>query len=419
MNRLIIAGIAAVVVLYLLFSSLYVVDPREQAIVMRFGQITAVRTEPGLYFKLPTSLIDNVQIIDNRLLRYDIDNMTLQVKDGKFYVVDAFVTYRIVDARKFRQRALGDFNIVEDRLGARFDAALRQVYGLREFQAALSAERTEMMQEARDLIRPDMADLGVDVADVRILRTDLTDQVSAQTYDRMKAERLAQAALLRANGQQAAQSIRAIANRQSIEINADATKDSEILRGQGDAERSQIYAAAYNIDPEFYEFYRSLQAYRTGLGSSGTTMVLSPDSEFFKFFGDSGKPVIPAGAAAQLPPQPAVAPVPDVIPPSDDNAQTPAMTIANPADTQATAPLDNSGTTPPPAANDNGGAAAPATTPPAAGATPDTSAAPAAPQSTTTPGASSTAPAPQITTPAASATTPATTAPAPAAAAGK
>lgn len=332
MNRLIVAGIAIVVVLYLFFSALYVVNPREQAIVTRFGEITDVKTDPGLYFKLPTQLIDNVQIIDNRLLRYDLDNMTLQVKDGKFYVVDAFVTYRIEDARKFRERALGDLDLVESRLDARFSAALRQVYGLHEFQAALSAERTEMMRQVRDLIRPDMADLGIDVVDVRILRTDLTDQVSAQTYDRMKAERLAQAALLRANGQQAAQQIRAIANRQSIEIVADATKDSEILRGQGDAQRSQIYASAYTIDPEFFDFYRSLQAYRTGLGPNGTTMVLAPDSQFFKYFSDAGKSNLPPGAAAAAAAEtaePTVAPVPDAIPPTDQDVPT---TILPPAD---------------------------------------------------------------------------------------
>ena len=322
MNRLVIAVIALVVVVYLLFSSLYVVDPREQAIVTRFGQITAVRTDPGLYFKLPTSLVDDVQIIDNRLQRFDLDNITLQVKDGKFYVVDAFVAYRIVDARKFRERALGSLDVVEQRLQARFESALRQVYGLRDFQAALSAERTDMMQQARDLIRPDMADLGIDIADVRILRTDLTDQVSAQTYDRMKAERLAQAALLRANGQQAAQTIKAIADRQAIEIVADATKDSDILRGQGDAERSQVYAGAYNVDPEFYAFYRSLQAYSTSF-ASGTTMLLSPDSQFFKFFGDPGKPTVPTGPAAVEAPPPTVGPIPDVIPPADEDTPEP------------------------------------------------------------------------------------------------
>lgn len=317
MNRLVAALIAVIVVLYLVWSAIYVVDPTEQAIVTRFGRITAVRTAPGLYFKLPTSLVDDVQIIDNRLQRFDLDNQTLQVRDGKFYVVDAFVTYRIADARKFRERALGSLNVVQQRLRTRFDAALREVYGLRAFQAALSAERPDMMRQARDLIKAGMTDLGIDVVDVRILRTDLTNQVSAQTYARMKAERLAQAALLRANGQQAAQSIRAIADRQAVEIIADATRDAEILRGQGDGERSEIYAKAYNADPEFYAFYRSLQAYETGLSGSGTTMVLSPDSTFFKFFGDPGKASVPAGPVSPEAPTPTIAPVPDVIPPTD------------------------------------------------------------------------------------------------------
>jgi len=347
MNRLIAIVVVVIIALYLLFSSLYVVNPRQQAIVMRFGQIMDVKTEPGLYFKLPTSLIDNVQIIDNRLLRYDADNMTLQVKDGKFYVVDAFVTYRVQDARTFRERALGDFDLLEDRLRSRFEAALTQVYGLHDFQAALSAERTQMMNEVRDQIKPGMADLGVDVVDVRILRTDLTDQVSAQTYDRMKAERLAQAALLRANGQQAAQQIRAIANRQSIEIVADATKDSEILRGEGDGQRSQIYAQAYNIDPDFYAFYRSLQAYRTGLPASSTTMVLAPDSQYFKYFGESGKAVVPPGAAAALPALPSVTAPPDEIPSTDTTTPTSVLPSGNVVDV---GPPTDSGTSAAPVA---------------------------------------------------------------------
>src|SRR5690606_19468232 len=146
---------------------------------------------------------------EDRLLRYDVANMTLQVRGGKFYQVDAFLTYHISDPRLFRERAQGSLDVVEDRIASRFTAALRQVYGKRDFSAALSAERPEMMREARDLVRPDMADLGIDVVDLRILRTDLTQQVSQQTFERMKAERLAEAALLRARGQEAAQSIRA------------------------------------------------------------------------------------------------------------------------------------------------------------------------------------------------------------------
>jgi modulator of FtsH protease HflC len=304
MNRLIILGIVIVGIAYVVFSSLYVVNEREQAIVMRFGQITDVKTEPGIYFKVPTNVVDSVMIIEDRLLRYDIADMTLQVSGGKFYEVDAFLTYRISNPRLFRERALGELRIAEDRIATRFDAALRQVYGLREFDAALSEERPQMMREARDLIRPDMAELGIDVVDVRILRTDLTRQVSVQTYDRMKAERLAEAALLRARGQEAAQSLRAVADRQAVEIIASARRDAEILRGEGDAQRSLIFAEAYNRDPEFFRFYRSMQSYRTALGAAGTTMVLSPDSEFFEYFGADGA----AGATPPTLTEPATSP---------------------------------------------------------------------------------------------------------------
>jgi membrane protease subunit HflC len=316
MNRLIILGVAAIALIYIFVSSIFVVNEREQAIVMRFGQITDVKKEAGLYFKIPTNIVDAVQIIEDRMLRYDIANMTLQVSGGKFYEVDAYLTYRISDPRLFRERALGDLNVAEDRIATRFDAALRQVYGLREFNAALSEERPQMMREARDLIRPDMEQLGITVVDVRILRTDLTEQVSAQTYDRMKAERLAEAALLRARGQEAAQSLRAVADRQAVEIIAAARRDAEILRGEGDAERSLIFADAYNRDPEFFEFYRSMQSYRTALGSAGTTMVLSPDSEFFQYFGGDRVIGAPAPAADPAPDAPEATVAPTAAPAS-------------------------------------------------------------------------------------------------------
>lgn len=304
MNRLVAAGVVVLIGLYVLFSSVYIVNEREQAIAMRFGKITDVKTEPGLYFKIPTNIVDTVQIIEDRLLRYDIANMTLQVSGGKFYQVDAFLTYKITDARLFREKALGELRIAEQRIGTRFDAALRQVYGLREFNAALSEQRPQMMLEARNLMKPDMAELGIDIVDVRVLRTDLTQQVSAQTFDRMKAERLAEAALLRARGQEQAQSLRAIADRQSVEIVAAATRDSEVLRGEGDAETNKIFAAAYGKDQEFFEFYRSMEAYRTALTDTNTNLVLSPDSEFFRYFGSDGTlpestPAASAAAAAQ------------------------------------------------------------------------------------------------------------------------
>ncbi|HZY67990.1 MAG TPA: protease modulator HflC [Devosia sp.] len=298
MNRLVIIGIVVIAAIYILVSSIFVVNEREQAIVLRFGQITDVKTEPGIYFKLPTTIVDSVQIVEDRLLRYDVANMTVQVRGGKFYEVDAFLTYRINNPRLFRQQALGDLDVAEARIGSLFVAALRQVYGLREFDAALSGERTAMMREARDLIVQNVAELGIQIVDVRILRTDLTQDVSQQTFELMRAERLAEASFLRARGQEAAQSIRAIADRQAVEIVAAARRDSEILRGEGDAERNSIFASAFGQDPEFFEFYRSMQAYRTALGETGTTMLLSPDSEFFSYFrADAQGDEVPVPAA--------------------------------------------------------------------------------------------------------------------------
>ncbi|HTN61062.1 MAG TPA: protease modulator HflC [Devosia sp.] len=307
-NRLIVIGAVIVVALYVFFSSIYVVNERDQAIVMRFGQITDIRTEPGVYFKIPTDFVDSVQIIEDRLLRYDIANMRVQVSGNAFYQVDAFLTYRISDPRLFRERATGALSVAESRIGASLDAALRQVYGLREFNAALSTQRAQMMEETRDLIRPDLANIGIDVVDVRILRTDLDADVSATTFERMRAERLAEAALLRARGQEQAQSLRAIADRQAVEIVAAATRDSEVIRGTGDAERSRIFAAAYGQDEEFFEFYRSMQSYRASLANTGTTMVLSPKSAFFQYFGSDG--ALPPISTNMAPPiQPLAPPI--------------------------------------------------------------------------------------------------------------
>lgn len=313
-NRLIIIGVVAIAALYVFFSSIYVVNERDQAIVTRFGAITDVRTEPGIYFKIPTDIVDSVQIIEDRLLRQDITDLRVQVSGGAFYEVDAYLTYRISDPVLFRQRAQGQLAVVDDRIATSFPAVLRQVYGQREFNAALSEQRPQMMLEARDLIRPVVEQLGVQVLDVRILRTDLAADVFERTYERMRQERLAEAALLRARGQEQAQSLRAIADRQAVEIVAAATRDAEIIRGTGDAERNRLFAAAYGQDEEFFEFYRSMEAYRTALSKTGTTMVLSPDSEFFRYFGSGGSiPAANTNLAAPI--QPMAAPI---TPPASD-----------------------------------------------------------------------------------------------------
>jgi len=292
-NRLpVILGILAVI-LIALYSSVFVVNAREQAIVVRFGQIQSVKTEPGIYFKLPFAFMDadRVQIVERQALRFDLDNIRVQVRGGATFDVDAFVVYDIRDVRKFRETVSGDREAAEARLRTQLDSSLRRVYGLRDFDAALSEERVAMMLEVRDDLHRDAEDLGLNIQDVRIRRTDLTREVAPKTYDRMRAERLAEAELLRAQGTEEGQRRRAIADRQVVEITAEAQRDSEILRGQGDAERNRLFADAFGKDPAFFEFYRSMAAYSTALTSQDTTLVISPNSQFFRFFNDaSGAP---------------------------------------------------------------------------------------------------------------------------------
>ncbi|TIL68016.1 protease modulator HflC [Mesorhizobium sp.] len=309
-NRLPIIAVIAAVVLFLLYSSVFVVNARQQALVLRFGEIVDVKSQPGIYFKAPFAFFDadSVQLIENRVLRFDLDNIRVQVSGGKFYEVDAFIAYRISDPRVFRSAVSGQIELAEARLRTRLDAALRRVYGLRDFEAALSEERAVMMREVRDQLRPDATSLGLQIEDVRIRRTDLTAEVSQQTYDRMKAERLAEAERLRARGNEAAQRIRARADREVVEIVAEARRESEILRGEGEAQRSATFANAYQRDPAFFDFYRSMNAYGTALNSTGTTMVLSPNSDFFRFFRN------PAGADTPAAPGAAAAPGPAAVP---------------------------------------------------------------------------------------------------------
>jgi membrane protease subunit HflC len=285
-NRIALAGGAILVLLFLIYSSFFVVNQRQQAIVIRFGQITDVKTQPGIYFKLPFAFLDadRVQYVSNQELRLDLDNMRVQVSGGKFYEVDAFVVYRITNAQLFREIAGGDVSQAESRLRTRLDSALRRVYGLRGFEAALSKERGSMMEEVSADLTKDAKSLGLTVTDVRIRRTDLTKEVSQQTYDRMKAERLAEAEAIRARGNEGAQRRRAIADRGRKEILAAAQKDAQILRGEGEGERNRIFGEAFTKDPEFYAFYRSMIAYAQALGQGDATLVLSPNSEFFQYF---------------------------------------------------------------------------------------------------------------------------------------
>jgi len=277
-----------VVILGIAYSTTFIVTERDQAIVMRFGEIRRTIKEPGIYFKVPTNFVDTVQFIDKRLQTVTLNDKRVQVRDGRRYVVDAFATYRITGPRQFKESVQANMVLAQDRLQTRLDAALRRVYGQREFNAALSAERAAMMREVRDLLRPEALLLGVTIVDVRVQRTDLLPEVSARTFDRMKAERLAEAAQLRALGTQTKLRIEAEADREAVVTVAKARRESEIVRGKGEAQRNKIFAEAFSKDPEFFAFYRSMKAYVESMGGSDTTMVLSPNTEFFRYFGNEG-----------------------------------------------------------------------------------------------------------------------------------
>ncbi|GGD92005.1 protein HflC [Aureimonas endophytica] len=314
--------ILVVLVLFVVWNALFVVRQGEQAVVLRFGQIQRVLDQPGLYVKMPFAFAnaDNVQKLPTRLLRSDLTDLRVQVASGAFYEVDAFMVYRITDARKFRQAvAGGQLDVAEQRLLTRFNSAIRATYGRRTFDAALSAARAEMMVEVRDQVRPEAANLGVSLEDVRISRTDLTPEVSERTYARMSAERLAEAERLRADGQVKAREIRAAADREAVTLTAEAQRDAAALEGEGQAERSRVLAEAYGRDASFFDFFRRLEAYRTALGS-GTTMMVSPEgNDFFRYFdadGQGGRFTPPAPGATP----PAAGATPPAPPPAAPSA---------------------------------------------------------------------------------------------------
>lgn len=287
-----------VVLAALALSSVFIVDPREKVLVLQFGQVKQVREDPGIYFKVP--LIQDVVRYDGRILGLPTEPLEVTPLDDRRLVVDAFARWRITDLVKFRQ-ATGPEGIrfAQNRLEQILNAAIRQVLGSVNSDAVLSNDRSTLMIQIRDLAKKEADSLGVDVIDVRLTRTDLPDQNLSATYDRMKAERQREAAQQIALGNQEAQTIRAKADRDALEITSNAKKQAEIVRGQADAQRNAIYAGAYSKDPAFFAFTRSLSAYQTALKGSNTTMVLAPDSSFFDFLNaDGGRPADAAPAAA-------------------------------------------------------------------------------------------------------------------------
>jgi membrane protease subunit HflC len=284
---------------FLLYTGTFVVDEREKALVMRFGDINRIVEKPGLYFKIP--IADTIVPIEDRLVMWTSPDKSVQVVDGRRYLVDALTMARIGNAQKFREAVGADLARARDRIETRLDAALRQTYGKRTFESALSKERNDMMREIRDQVRGEASNIGIDIVDVRILRTDLMEEVLKNTYDRMSSERLAEAKDLRARGEARKTRMIAEADRAYTERIADSRRQSEIIRGEGDAERIRVFADAFQRDPDFFGFYRSMQAYAKSLATPGTTLVLKPDSQFFKYFGTQkqGDQVTPAQTTRQ------------------------------------------------------------------------------------------------------------------------
>jgi membrane protease subunit HflC len=273
---------AIVVVLVLELSSIFIVDERNKALVLQFGRVVAIKEDPGLSFKLP--FIQNVVYYEDRILSSVVDPLEVTPLDDRRLVVDAFTRYRISDINQFREAVgTGGELAAEGRLDGIFRNELREVLGSVSSNDILSSDRALLMDRILSGAKTKGRAIGIEVIDVRLKRTDLPRQNLDATFARMRAEREREAADEIARGNEAAQRVRALADRTEVEIVSDARRDAEIIRGEADAERNAIFATAFGEDPEFFEFYRSLTAYTNALQGKNSTMVISPDSEFFDY----------------------------------------------------------------------------------------------------------------------------------------
>jgi membrane protease subunit HflC len=298
MTLRIAAGVAVLIVLGIILLSVpFIVTQTEQAIVVQFGEPIRVVERPGLQFKWPwQSLI----VYDRRVLDFELPSEKLLAADQKQMVVDTYTRFRIVNPLQFYQ-TVGTEEVARTRLGAVITDRLRRFVANFELIAVISDKRSSIMRQIRDDVNTEAKAFGIDVIDVRIRRADLPEDNSKAIYARMIAERQREAAQFRAQGAQQGQEIRANADRQRVEIIADSQKQSQILSGEGDADSIRIYADAFGVDKDFFSFYRSLQAYKDALSGSGTTLVLSPDSEFFRYFEALPRGTPGAGGAAPAP----------------------------------------------------------------------------------------------------------------------
>jgi modulator of FtsH protease HflC len=297
-----VGGVIAALLIVLLiagYGSLFTVYQTRQALVVRLGEPKRVVTEPGLNYKVP--LIDSVIHIDKRIL--DLENSAQEViaSDQKRLVVDAFARYRITEPLKFYQ-TVGSVEGANSRLSTLLNSALRRVLGEATLTQVVRDQREVLMARVREQLETEAQNLGITVVDVRIRRADLPEQNSQAVYQRMITERQREAQEFRSQGIQRAQEIRAKADRDVTVLLAEAQSKGEQVRGEGDAERNRIFAEAFGRDPEFFSFYRSMQAYEAGLQAKDTRMLLKPDSEFFRFFVDPSGKTPPRGGGADATP---------------------------------------------------------------------------------------------------------------------
>ncbi|WP_426958760.1 protease modulator HflC [Muricoccus radiodurans] len=344
MNRLLALGVAAVVVLVIASSALFTVHQTQQVLITQFGQPIRVIQEPGLHVKVP--LIQSVIAFDRRLLDFEAPGEEVILGDQRRLNVDSFTRFRVTDPLLFYQTAGAAESGIRGRLSSIVSSALRRVLGNESLLAVLSADRLRIMNEIRDQVNQEARRFGIEVADVRIRRADLPEENTQAILQRMQSERQRVAAEARAEGNEVAARVRAGAERERTVILAEAQSQADLLRGQGEQEAIGIFADAFQRDPEFFQFWRTMQAYREAFGEgTDSRLLLTPDSDFFRYFREAPAGLRPAAASPRpaATPGPAAAPVPAAVP-------APAATPA-PAAVPAPSPL------PPPAAP------APATTP--------------------------------------------------------
>ncbi len=311
MNRVSMITLAIVVLAVAITasSSMFIVHQTKQVLVLEFGEPVDEHTEPGLKFKWP--IIQNVVEFDIRVLNVDPPEEQVILTDQKRIIVDAFARYRITNVLLYYQ-TVGNESVFVDRFGRVLNSSVRAILGESNLTELLSEKRADIMRRIRDAVAEEGTAYGIELVDVRIGRTELPGDVLTNVYDRMRSEREREAATLRAEGEQNARRIRAEADRERTVILAQAERQSSILRGEGDAGRNLILGEAYGRDQQFFDFYRTLDAYRQTFLDESTTLVLSPDSDFFRYFrqGDFVGPIIAPPALGALPPGPAAPPAP-------------------------------------------------------------------------------------------------------------